>query len=115
MDFSRLVATLALSHVTVWRLWAVVKAKADASSSASLIVLLGQSQLTGCLDKVSGITCFTPDTCIIVNLYCNVFSVKLQSVGFGMSLRDHSVKIWKFVINAYSQVSTAKNKVGGCL
>ena len=90
MDFSLLVATLALSHVTVWRLWAVVKAKADASSSASLIVLLGQSQLTGCLDKVSGIACFTPDTCIIVNLYCNVFSVKLQSGVWNVIERSFS-------------------------
>ena len=75
------------------RLCIVVNARAGASSCASLIVSLGPSQLTGYLDNVSGILFFTPGTCIIMNLYCNVFSLKLRILGSGMSLRDWSVKI----------------------
>ena len=83
------------------RLWAVVNAKADASSFASFIVSLRPSQLAGYLDKVSGILSFTPGTCIIVNLYCNVFSLKLQSLGLGMSLRDWSMKILREVCDQH--------------
>ena len=93
MDLSLRVATLTLSNVTAGRLWAVVNSKANASSSAPIILSLGPSQLTEYLDKLSGISCFTPGTCIIMNLYCSVLSSKLQSLGLGMSLRYQSVTI----------------------
>lgn len=103
--------------------WSVVNAKADTSSSASLMIQLGLAQPILYPDKVPGILCFTTDIilhsplvsislCILSNLYSIVFALNLGILGFGFSLKDQSMNAFRssFSSTNIARSFAAKNK-----
>ena len=62
----------------------------DWSEATSLLSGIFIGSLVGCLDMVSAARCFLPGMCVMLNLYCRVFSFRLRRRGFGMFLRDRS-------------------------
>lgn len=103
--------------------WSVVNAKADTSSSVSLMIQLGPAQPILYPDKVPGILCFTTDIilhsplvsislCILSNLYSIVFALDLGILGFGFSLKDQSMNAFRssFSSTNIARSFAAKNK-----
>ena len=103
--------------------WPVVNAKADTSSSVSLMIQLGPAQPILYPDKVPGILCFTTDIilhsplvsislCILSNLYSIVFALNLGILGFGFSLKDQSMNAFRssFSSTNIARSFAAKNK-----
>ena len=103
--------------------WSVVNAKADTSSSVSLMIQLGPAQPILYPDKVPGILCFTTDIilhsplvsislCILSNLHSIVFALNLGILGFGFSLKDQSMNAFRssFSSTNIARSFAAKNK-----
>ena len=103
--------------------WSVVNAKADTSSSVSLMIQLGLAQPILYPDKVPGILCFTTDIilhsplvsislCILSNLYSIVFDLNLGILGFGFSSKDQSMNAFRssFSSTNIARSFAAKNK-----
>ena len=69
-----------------------VRLSVDTPHTSSVrCILSGLSSSEGCLDMQSVVLCLTLGMWIILNLYQRVFFLRLRSLGFGMSSRDHSL------------------------